>query len=267
MKFDLENDIFTQEAICLLESAGIDFKKLKQKGIDIETFAEHMLTSGIILNENVTWITFHGTYDFAYILRMLTNLRLPDDENEFLEELDTYFKNFYDIRTLVNELSFLKGSLNKMANSLDVKRVGAAHQAGSDSLVTSKLFFRIVQQFGDQIDLEREKNNVFGLVDEYMDTGNKQSNQGYEKNVYNNNGQFSKVMMPPPGFNYPMTMHSNFIYQQNVNNFYKPNINNGFFNNFLPPQFDMMRFSNYNGNILNGENELNYISNGNIVTN
>jgi len=170
MKFDLDSDVCTPEAICLLESAGIDFKKFRQRGIEPEVFAEYLFTSGMALNENLTWITFHGIYDFAYILKLLTNLKLPENEDTFLENVEMYFKNFYDIRSMVSELTWLKGSLNKLASYLDVKRVGSSHQAGSDSLVTSKVFFRVLEQFGDQIDLEMERNNVHGLVDEYNES-------------------------------------------------------------------------------------------------
>jgi len=77
-------------------------------------------------------------------------------------------------------------------------------------------------------------------------------------------------MMVMPGFapNYhPMAVHNTLIYSQNVNNFYKPsiNVNNAYFNNFyVPPQYDMSRFTYGTG--VNCEND-NYTSNGNIVTN
>jgi len=151
---------------------------------------------------------------------------------------------------------------------MDIKRVGATHQGGSDSLVTSKLFFKILEQLGDQIDMESQRNNVHGLLDEFVEPNPQPSNSAYNNN---NNNNFNKMMVIPPVFNpnyNPMPIHNSFMYEQNVNNFYKHNINvnNTFFNNFFAPQFDMMRFNpGYNG--LNNESELNYISNGNIVTN
>lgn len=262
----------------MLESAGIDFKKFKQRGIEPELFAEYLYTSGLALNENLTWITFHGIYDFAYIIKLLTNMKLPESEESFLEDLNMYFKNFYDIRSMVSELSWLKGSLNKLASYMEVKRVGSTHQAGSDSLVTSKVFFRVLEQFGEQIDLEGERNNVHGLVDDYnneykpVQTNNNNNTYEHPQTKSSNNNGFAPKMMAMPGYapNYhPMTTHNPVIYSQNVNNFYKPNINvnTAFFNNFFVPQYDMSRHVANYGTGVNYENEFNYVSNGNIVTN
>jgi CCR4-NOT transcription complex subunit 7/8 len=166
-KFDLENDNSTPEAINLLETAGINFRKFFQKGICPMNFAESLISSGIVLNENVNWITFHGIYDLAYLLKVLTNQKMPDNEASFMEELEIYFHNHYDIRFVIRELNWLRGSLSRLATYLDIPRLGAAHQAGSDSLVTARLYFRIIDQFSEHLDLARDKNSVYGIYDEY----------------------------------------------------------------------------------------------------
>ena len=33
-----------------------------------------MLSSGLVLSDNVTWLTFHSAYDFSYLLTQLTSL-------------------------------------------------------------------------------------------------------------------------------------------------------------------------------------------------
>ena len=149
------------ESINLLENAGIDFDLLINKGINYNNLAEFLVPSGLILNENVNWITFHGIYDFAYLLRLISNQPLPE-ENTFYSELETYFPNFYDTRYLLSNFSWLKGSLTKIASDLDIVRVGAIHQAGSDSLVTAKLFNKIAETF-PEMDYNLEKNKLYGL--------------------------------------------------------------------------------------------------------
>jgi len=173
--FDKNKDLCSEESICLLENAGIDFEKFNRSGISHEAFAESLIPSGLILNENINWVTFHGIYDFAYLLKLVSNLSLPTEEGSFYAMLDTYFPNYYDTRQLINNFSWLKGSLNKIAGDLDVQRIGAVHQAGSDSLITAKLFYRIAEQF-PEIDFSVERNKLYGL-------GN--DNNCYKPNINN----------------------------------------------------------------------------------
>lgn len=52
-------EMHSQESIQLLQDSGIDFERLQRDGIDIEDFGELLTTSGLICNENVTWLSFH----------------------------------------------------------------------------------------------------------------------------------------------------------------------------------------------------------------
>lgn len=51
--------MYAHDSIELLATSGIQFKKHDEQGIDVETFAELLMTSGVILNDQVKWITFH----------------------------------------------------------------------------------------------------------------------------------------------------------------------------------------------------------------
>ena len=130
-----------------------------------------LTTSGLVLNENVKWITFHGSYDFSYLIKALSNQQLPIEESSFNEYLNLYFCNYYDVRQLLKNITWLKGSLSRISNDLDIKRIGQSHQAGSDSLITSKVFFKLLSNYGDQIDLYGDKNKLFGfsykMIDDY----------------------------------------------------------------------------------------------------
>jgi len=39
-----------------------------QEGIDPNAFAELMLISGLVLMDNVKWLSFHSGYDFGYLV-------------------------------------------------------------------------------------------------------------------------------------------------------------------------------------------------------
>lgn len=125
----------------------MDFEKHKAKGIPQALFAEYLITSGICLNPNIYWVTFHGGIDFAYMLRVLLGHDLPDEENGFFELMNNYFCNYFDIKEVKREIEYLSGGLNKVAKELAVDRVGTMHQAGSDSIVTRGVYFKLKELY------------------------------------------------------------------------------------------------------------------------
>ena len=164
LHFDVEKDQHSNESITMLYNSGIDFKLMKNKGIPHSLFAEYLTTSGLVLNEKITWICFNGSSDFAYLLKYLINNKLPQEEKEFIELITLYFPNIYDIKYLVNDSETYKGGLNKLAKELDVERSGEIHQAGSDSQVTSDVFFRLVRNnVISQNELNEGKNIIYGI--------------------------------------------------------------------------------------------------------
>ena len=164
LEFDINNDKYAQNSLNLLINSGIDFNKLKKNGIKHKDFAEYFMISGLVLNPNINWISYHGSYDFGYLLHLLINSSLPDNENDFTKELSIYFPNHYDIRILVQGNEKLQGGLNKLAQYLEVLREGKTHQAGSDSVVTIDVFFKLLKNGNVEKErLEMDKNILFGL--------------------------------------------------------------------------------------------------------
>ena len=222
--FDCDKDEHSSESISMLYNSGIDFNLLKNKGIPHSLFAEYLLVSGLVLNEKITWICFNGSSDFAYLLKYLTNDALPEDEKEFIELKNMYFPNIYDVKYLVNDNEIYKGGLNKLAKELDVERSGEIHQAGSDSQVTSDVFFRLVRNnIISQNDLNEGKNIIYGI------------GEGNNINETFNYTQFKKGL------------DVSFIYQSIENNIlsYKNNNKNININNMN---------QNNNGNMMNNMN-------------
>ncbi|XP_018439634.1 probable CCR4-associated factor 1 homolog 7 [Raphanus sativus] len=146
-EFDLSSDIFAHDSIELLRQSGIDFVKNSRNGVDSRRFAELLMSSGIVLNENVHWVTFHSGYDFGYLLKLLTCQDLPETQGGFFEMIRVYFPRVYDIKHLMKFCNSLHGGLNKLAELLEVERVGICHQAGSDSLLTSCTFRKLQENF------------------------------------------------------------------------------------------------------------------------
>lgn len=163
-KFSLSDDIYAQDSIDLLTRSGIDFRRHEEYGIDVLYFAELLISSGCVLNDEVTWISFHSGYDFGYLMKLLTCKPLANDEDEFFADLKLYFPQFYDIKYLMKACEGLKGGLNKLAEDLEVERIGPEHQAGSDSLLTQATFFKMRQLFFEgEMDEERHMNILYSL--------------------------------------------------------------------------------------------------------
>ncbi|XP_014669842.1 PREDICTED: CCR4-NOT transcription complex subunit 7-like [Priapulus caudatus] len=171
--FNLTEDMYAQDSIDLLQNSGIQFKKHEDVGIDVTEFAELIMTSGVVLNDNVKWLSFHSGYDFGYMLKLLTNTQLPAEESEFFELLRIYFPVIYDVKYLMKSCKNLKGGLQEVAEQLELERVGPQHQAGSDSLLTGSAFFKMREMFfEDNIDDAKYCGHLYGLGTSYVQNGN-----------------------------------------------------------------------------------------------
>lgn len=165
-EFDANEDFFANDSIELLKQSGIDFKKNSEQGIDAVRFGELLMSSGIVLNDNVHWVTFHSGYDFGYLLKLLTCQTLPDTQVGFFNLINMYFPTLYDIKHLMKFCNSLHGGLNKLAELLEVERIGICHQAGSDSLLTSCAFRKLKENFFSG-SLEKYSGVLYGLCVEY----------------------------------------------------------------------------------------------------
>lgn len=164
-KFSLKEDMYSEVSIESLRQAGVDFAGHERDGIDPFEFAALLISSGLVCDEDVKWISFHGGYDFAYATKLLRCLPLPDDEQEFDHDKKKFFPSMFDIKNLLKhaikqqytgQLTNMepgmaevltkfeqKGGIDTLAESMRIKRLGTAQHAGSDSLLTGRIFFRI----------------------------------------------------------------------------------------------------------------------------
>jgi CCR4-NOT transcription complex subunit 7/8 len=129
-----------------LVDAGINFQRMEQDGIDVIDFAHLLLAHGLVMNENVVWISFHGGYDFADLLKILTGGPLPAVEAEFRRAFQLYFPYFYDIKHINFVAQQKICGLQEAVEGLNVGRLGRGHQAGSDSHLTLMTFFKLMER-------------------------------------------------------------------------------------------------------------------------
>lgn len=193
-RFSLDNDMYAQESTAMLTKAGIDFTRHSTQGIDPDVFGAFLISSGLVLDPDVHWISFHSGYDFGYLMKLMICKPLPDDEVQFHDYLEKFFPSLFDIKFILKHAG-LKGSVNNnqaltpeasmilskimtksglqdIAEELAVNRIGQAHQAGSDSLLTGQVYFKMREKiFNGTIDEERYCGQVWGLNAQMPSTG------------------------------------------------------------------------------------------------
>jgi len=170
-RFNLSEDMYAQDSIDLLKRSGINFKRHEEAGIDVADFGELMMTSGLLLDPVVKWVSFHSSYDFGYLLRLLTCEPLPHEEGAFFELLHLFFPSVYDIKYMMKSVKNFKGGLNDLAEYFEVQRIGPQHQAGSDSLLTLMVYFKLRERLMERsIDDAKFLGVLFGLGPGYFST-------------------------------------------------------------------------------------------------
>lgn len=127
--FNAGRDLFAQESIDGLRQArGLDLAKHHSQGIEPHEFGELLMSSGLVLNEEVRWITFCGPnfheraedrpghlgeppwvtfcglYDFGHMLQLLTSAALPDEVSGFHDSLDLFFPRRCDVAKHLHRL-------------------------------------------------------------------------------------------------------------------------------------------------------------------
>ncbi|XP_054813272.1 probable CCR4-associated factor 1 homolog 6 [Prosopis cineraria] len=151
-----DRDPKSRDMIDALRDSGMDLEKNQKEGVKYSDFAELLMSSGLVMRDEVSWITFQGSSHFGYLVKLLTaagKKNLPETEQEFMEILNYCFLIFYDVKHLIRSSTNVNlhqhggGELEDVARFLEVEeRVGpaaAADQAGSDSLLTSIVFNKL----------------------------------------------------------------------------------------------------------------------------
>ncbi|KAG2404852.1 CCR4-associated factor 1-like protein [Vigna angularis] len=171
-EFDVTCHPHAPHSIAFLQRHGMNFHKNRVIGVSIMRFTELMMLSGLVCNNYTHWITFHGAYDFSYMIKVLSHRflhmqpLLPPNLSDFLQLVKFFFgKEVYDVKHLIRFCPNLYGGLDRVSESLGLDNSARkSHHAGSDSLVTLHVFNEIKQRyFHTQNDLKKHAGFIYGL--------------------------------------------------------------------------------------------------------
>lgn len=181
-KFNLNEDMFSEPSIQMLEASGVEFEKNREMGIDLDAFGSLLTTSGLCFSEDVNWLSFHSGYDFGYLIKVLTSQGLPEHQDGFFEIVAAYFPKLWDIKFLLRHAQRLqsqqrltpegsriisdlgqRSGLQDLADILGCHRVGQAHTGGSDAWLTGQVFWAMRDKvFSGELP-EDQADQIYGL--------------------------------------------------------------------------------------------------------
>lgn len=183
LQFDSDTDSHTEESLAFLRRAGIDFPRHQSNGINRSIFGKRLVHSSLVGQQAPRWLTFSGSYDWGYLLKLVTFGRaLPGVACTFHRALSIFCPKRQDLRDFLPE-----GSLEALGRQHGVARWGRAHTAGSDALLTAELFMmvanpQLVPHNSAKVDEDHQK--IWGEISSYADNWYANDSDGWHTNSF-----------------------------------------------------------------------------------
>ncbi|CAL9064701.1 probable CCR4-associated factor 1 homolog 11 [Musa acuminata AAA Group] len=147
--FDPDVDASSPDSIELLAQSGHDFQQYRRHGIDARRCAYLVCVKLFCQPYSSKYVTFHGLYDVAFVIKMITRAPLPNTLNEFSDLVRTIFGQIYDLKYISRFCGGLRRGeigLVGLSRLLNFEPVGIRHQAAYDSLLIGALFNEMKQR-------------------------------------------------------------------------------------------------------------------------
>ncbi|CAL4909779.1 unnamed protein product [Urochloa decumbens] len=175
IRFDASSRVPWHDGVAFLrDQCRLNLQEHKSHGIPISRFMHWLVSSGLLRNQKVTWITYAGGADFGFLIRLLTGKdTLPELRWDFLMLFWEFFPRSYDVRVFTKlgrcRKKAIHGGLAQVCQSLQVERTGEAHQAGSDALSAVRCFEKMVMCDSNfATESKKYRSFLYGLVVEIV---------------------------------------------------------------------------------------------------
>ena len=102
-QFDVTKETVNLESLELLKKSGVMFDRHQQNGVIFEEFSQLMMDSGLLLNDEIIWLSYHAAYDYGFLIHKLMNTNMPNNKEDFEWWVKKYIPVSYDLN-LINKL-------------------------------------------------------------------------------------------------------------------------------------------------------------------
>ena len=137
---------------------------------------------------------------------------------------------------MTRNLDGLAKSLQRLAQDLDVSRVGTQHQAGSDALITLNVFHKLIANYLTPDNIKNDENILF-LLGPYYEEESSMVFEGSLNNYFDNN--LSQPYIP---------LKTNNSQQFDISNYYNQTQNNsgqyGYNQQYFKPSASSFNYNN-----------------------
>eukprot|EP00928_Gymnodinium_smaydae_P050109 TRINITY_DN33718_c0_g1_i1.p1 TRINITY_DN33718_c0_g1~~TRINITY_DN33718_c0_g1_i1.p1 ORF type:complete len:411 (+),score=71.89 TRINITY_DN33718_c0_g1_i1:41-1234(+) len=145
LRFDVAFDYHLERSVAFLENAGVDFRRHAVEGLDMLQLGQCLAEILRNINSGPRLVTFSGLHDLGYLLKMLSGSEsIPLRIADFEAALDAFFPEREDLQEHLPPF----GSLEHWSREFGVLRDGLAHTAGSDALLTLRLYLHVAEAVG-----------------------------------------------------------------------------------------------------------------------
>ncbi|KAL3231379.1 Poly(A) ribonuclease POP2 [Nakaseomyces bracarensis] len=173
-EFDPEKEMVSRESLELLTKSGINFEQHQTVGIDKKEFAQLLMDSGLVLDPEVTWVTYHAAYDLGFLISILMNDSMPNNKDDFEWWVHKYLPNFYDLNLVYKAIQDFKHqnqqqqyTLTSLADELGIPRFSIFTTTGGQSLLMLLSFCQLskmsLHKLPNGADLLTYRNVIYGI--------------------------------------------------------------------------------------------------------